>query len=133
MVDMAIAMWHNKCVGGRRGHGEGNGTMERKKPILWTDERYAAAHTKKRVVTHKEVSSYATLEQDRDTAIALVAVAMADIPSRTNVMYSRKMAIYTRRTRELALTVGQANWAAAEAEAKVLADDLRAYWAGING
>ena len=84
-------------------------------------------------MTHKAVSSYATLEQDRDTAIALVAVAMADIPSRTNVMYSRKMAIYTRRTRELALTVGQANWAAAEAEAKVLADDLRAYWAGING
>ena len=24
---MAIATWHNKCVGGRRGHGEGNGTM----------------------------------------------------------------------------------------------------------
>ena len=25
---MAIAMWHNQCVGGTRGHGEGNGTME---------------------------------------------------------------------------------------------------------
>ena len=102
-------------------------------PILWTDPRYAAARTKKRTVTHKAVASYATLDQDRDTAIALVAEAMADIPTRGNVMYSRKMAVYTRRTRELALTVGQANWAAAEAEANVLADDLRAYWARIRG
>jgi hypothetical protein len=105
---------------------------QRTKPILWTDPRYAAAHAKKRVATHKEVSSYATLDQDRDTAIALVATAMADIPARNNYGFSRKMAVYTRRTRELALTVGQANWAAAEAEAKVLADDLRAYWASIH-
>jgi len=26
---MAIATWHNECVGGRRGHGEGNGQMTR--------------------------------------------------------------------------------------------------------
>ena len=108
--------------------------MDTTHPILWTDPRYAAARsTKKRTVTHKAVSSYATLDQDRDTAIALVAEAMADIPNRGNVMYSRKMAVYTRRTRELALTVGQANWAMAEAEAKALADDLRAYWARIRG
>ena len=25
---MAIATWHNECVSGRRGHGEGNGTMD---------------------------------------------------------------------------------------------------------
>ena len=101
-------------------------------PILWTDPRYAHLRNKRPVVTHDGVASYDKLSQDRNTAIARVAEAMADMPARGNAAYAGRKAVYTRRTRELALTVGAENWAAAEAEAKVLADDLRAYWARVR-
>lgn len=45
---MAIAMWHNKCVGGRRGHGEGNGTMQMRRACGHTEQVYGGNYDYKR-------------------------------------------------------------------------------------
>ena len=67
---MAIAMWHHQCVGGTRGHGEGDGTMT--KTYI---ERYQSIATALEVVSRRR--GYAAILGDDDT-VWVVTLATAE-------------------------------------------------------
>ncbi len=102
-------------------------------PALMADPRYAPARDKKRTVRYYAgQAGYADLTVERDLAIARLADAIAYLKPRGNVAHGSSKATYTKRSRELAQVVGQANWNEAVKVAEELAAEMLAYFAACE-
>lgn len=102
-------------------------------PALIIDPRYAPARDKKRTVKYYAGQvGYADLTVERDLAIARLADAIAYHKPRGNVAHGSSKATYTKRSRELAQVVGQANWNEAVKVAEELAAELLGYFAACE-
>ena len=92
-----------------------------KYPALLADPRYAAVQGKPRNSIEVRTATKA------DTLIALVATALLNEQIRSVDDMRKRSGLYTRRSRELAMTVGQENYSEAMKVAVELAAEVLAY------
>ncbi len=104
-----------------------------KYPALMIDPRYSQARSKNRTVKYYAgTAGYEHLTVERDLAVARLADAIANMKPMGNVGYGGAKATYTKRSRELALIVGNDGWHEAVKVANELAAELQAYWAACE-
>jgi hypothetical protein len=93
------------------------------KPRLITDARYALVSDR----YYSGSTGYDDLLIARDEAVARLAFAIADLRPAGHISRASSKALITRRSRELLKVVGQSEYRSAEAEARRLGEDYRAY------